>query len=89
MRKVLDLSQDVARTEKVLQSRETLSICLLTYGTMLNAIIQRVSNGKITFQSFFMSITVGISERCDRTAADGFVDCNRFACLVVDKIDFR
>jgi hypothetical protein len=77
MRKVLDLSQDVARTEKVLQSRETLSICLLTYGTMLNAIIQGVSNGKITFQSFFISITVHLLTAAASKATSSRPKCDR------------
>lgn len=36
-----------------------------------------------------LEITVGVSERGNRAAANGFVDSNRLACLVVDKIDLR
>lgn len=35
-----------------------------------------------------IEIAVGIAERSDRPAADGLIDCNRLACLVVDEIDF-
>ena len=50
-RKVLDLSQDAAQKRRVYKAKWLALI-------MFSATIQRFSNGKITFQSFFMSITV-------------------------------
>ena len=36
-----------------------------------------------------LEITVGVSERGNRAVTYGFVDADRFACLVVNKIDLR